>query len=65
MDIDIVFKIASIGIAVAILSIVLEKAQRKEIAQITSLAGLIIALFMVIRLISELFNEVKEVFYLQ
>ena len=64
MDVDLIFKIASIGLAVAILNMLLEKADRKEIATITSIAGLVITLYLIVQMIAKLFNEVKDVFYL-
>lgn len=65
MDIDIVFKIASIGIIAAILHTVLEKAGKKEIANITSVAAVIVALYMMIQMLAELLVQVKSVFSLQ
>lgn len=65
MDIDIVFKIASIGIIAAILHMVLEKAGKKDIANITSIAAVIVALYMMIQMLAELLVQVKSVFSLQ
>lgn len=65
MDVGIIFKIASIGLAVAVLNMLLENANRKEIATITSMAGLVVALYLIVQMISELLNQVKDVFYLQ
>ncbi len=62
MDIDLIFKIAGTGIIVAVLSLVLKKAERDEQAMMTTLAGLIVVLMLVIDQISELFNTVKAVF---
>lgn len=65
MDIDIVFKIASIGIIAAILHMVLDKAGKKDIANITSIAAVIVALYMMIQMLAELLVQVKSVFSLQ
>lgn len=65
MDVGIIFKIASIGLAVAVLNMLLENANRKEIAAITSMAGLVVALYLIVQMISDLINQVKDVFYLQ
>lgn len=65
VSIDLIFKIAAIGILVAVLNQVLARAGREEMAMMTTLAGLVIVLFMVVDLISDLFSNVKEVFSLQ
>ncbi len=62
MEIDLIFKIAGTGIIVAVLSLVLKKAERDEQAMMTTLAGLIVVLMLIIDQISELFNTVKSVF---
>ncbi len=59
MDIDIIFKIAGIGIAIAVLNQVLVKAGREEQAMLTTLAGVIVVLMLVIQMISEFFDAVK------
>ena len=64
MNIDLVFKIAAIGILVAVLYQVLVRAGREDQAMMTTLAGLIIVLTMVIKEISGLFNTVRAVFNL-
>ena len=64
MDINIVFKIAAVGILVAVLNQVLVRAGREEQAMMTTLAGLIIVLTMVIKEISQLFNTVRTIFNL-
>ena len=56
MEVDILFKIAAIGIVISILSKVLDEAGRKEQAQMTTLVGVVIVLMMVIQLISQLFQ---------
>lgn len=57
-----IFRIAAIGILVSVLNAVLKKSDREELAMMTSLAGLIIVLIMVIREIVKLFDEVKTIF---
>ncbi len=64
MDIDLLFKIAGVGILVAVLHQVLVKAGREDQAMMTTLAGLVIVLTMVIKEISTLFNTVKTMFNL-
>ncbi len=59
MDIDIIFKIAAIGIAIAVLDQVLKKAGKEEYAMLTTLAGVIVVLMLVIQMISEFFDTVK------
>ena len=65
MNVDLIFKIAAIGILVSVLNQVLIRAGRDEMAMVTTLAGLVIVLMMVINLIAELFDMVKFVFHLQ
>ena len=62
MSIDLVFKIAAIGILVTVLSQLLTRAGRDDIAMLTTLTGLIIVLFMVVNLVSDLFGSVKSIF---
>ncbi len=62
MDVDLIFKIAGIGIIVAVLNLVLKRAEREEQAMMTTLAGLIVVLMMIISSISDLFDTVKTVF---
>ncbi|MBO5476480.1 MAG: stage III sporulation protein AC [Clostridia bacterium] len=64
MDIDLLFKIAGVGILVAVLNQVLSKAGREDQAMMTTLTGVIIVLMMVISKISELFNTVRDTFNL-
>ncbi len=64
MSIDIIFKIAGIGIVVAVICQILKKSDRDDIATLVGLAGLIIVLSMVISLISELFSSIKDIFSL-
>ena len=62
MDVDLIFKIAAIGIIVAVLNQVLIRSGREEQAMLTTLAGPIVVLTMVVTEISDLFRMVKSVF---
>ena len=62
MDISVVFQIAAVGILVAVLNQVLQRAGREDQAMMTALAGLLVVLFWVIQYISELFTSVQTVF---
>ena len=62
MDVDLVFKIAAIGILVAVLNILLSRAGRDEQALMTTIAGLVVVLVLVIQTISELFALIKQLF---
>ena len=64
MDVDLIFKIAAIGILVAVLNQVLSRAGRDEQAMMTTLAGLVVVLMMVVREIASLFDLVKALFNL-
>ena len=62
MDVDLIFKIAAIGIIVSVLNQVLIRSGREEQATMTTLAGLIVVLMMMIEQISTLVDTVKTVF---
>ena len=64
MDVDFIFKIAAIGIIVAILNTVLIRSGREDQAMLTTIAGLIVVLLMIIEQISYLFDTIKTVFNL-
>lgn len=64
MDIDIIFRIAAVGIIVAIVNQILSKSGREEYTMIITLAGLIIVLMMIVPDISDLFRYIKSVFEL-
>ena len=64
MDVDLIFKIAAIGILVAVLNQVLVRSGREEQAMMTTLAGLVVVLMMLVRQISELFDLIKTLFSL-
>ena len=62
MDVDLIFKIAAIGIIVAVLNQVLIRSGREDQAMMTTLAGLIVVLLMIIQQISDLFSTIKSLF---
>lgn len=62
MEIDLIFKVAAIGIIVSILNQVLSKSGREEQATMTTLTGLVVVLMMVAAKISDLFELVKNLF---
>ncbi len=62
MEIDLIFKIAAIGIIVSILNQVLSRSGREEQATMTSLAGLVVVLMMLAQKIADLFDLVKDLF---
>lgn len=62
MNIDLIFKIAGTGIIVAVLNLVLKRAEREEQAMMTTLAGLIVVLVVIVDEIGGLFEKVKTVF---
>ena len=62
LDVDMIFKIAAVGIIVAVLNQVLIRSGREAQAMMTTLAGLIVVLMMLIGEISNLFDTVKSVF---
>lgn len=64
MGVDLIFKIAAIGILVSVLHQVLVRAGREEQAMLTTLTGLVVVLLMVIQEISYLFDTVKRIFNL-
>ena len=64
MDINFIFKIAAIGIIVAVLNTLLIRSGRDDQAMLTTLAGVIVVLAMLIPRISELFRSVRELFNL-
>ena len=62
MDIDIIFKIAAVGIIVTIVCQILKKSDRDDIATIVSLAGLIIVLTVVLDMVADLFGFIRSIF---
>ncbi|MCI7657472.1 MULTISPECIES: stage III sporulation protein AC [Anaerotignum] len=62
MDISIIFRIAAVGVLVAVLNQVLLRAGREEQAMLTTLAGLVVVLFWVIQYVSTLFETMETMF---
>ena len=62
MEIDLIFKIAAVGIIVSILNQVLSRSGREEQATMTTLAGLVVVLLMVVNSIADLFESIKGLF---
>ena len=62
MDIDLIFKIAAIGIVVAVLNQLLVRSGREEQAMMTTLAGLVGVMMMLVQEISDLFQLIKTLF---
>lgn len=63
MDIDLIFKIAAVGIIISILNQVLVRSGREEQATMTTLTGLVVVLMMVVQKIADLFALVKDLFH--
>lgn len=64
MNIDIIFRIAGIGILISVLSIVLKQAKKEEQAEMLTLAGVVVVLIIVVQLMNQLFMVVRSVFNL-
>ena len=64
MGIEVIFKIAGIGIVTAVINNILEKSDKKEIATLVTLAALVIVLSMVVGMMSDLFGTLKSIFSL-
>ena len=64
MDVDLIFKVAAIGILVAVLNILLSRSGREEQALMVTIAGLVCVLVLVVREISDLFALIKQLFSL-
>lgn len=62
MDVDLIFKIAAVGILVAVLNQLLVRSGQEEQAMMTTLAGLVVVMMMLVRQISDLFQLVKSLF---
>ena len=62
MEIELIFKIAAIGILTAVANQILKYSGKDEIATLVTLAGVIVVLFMIVNMISELFETVKSLF---
>ncbi len=64
MNIDLIFRIAGVGIIVAVLNMLLQRSGRDEQAMMTTIAGLIVVLMMIVGEIGTLFDTIREVFNL-
>ena len=64
MDVNLIFKIAAVGILVSVISQILKQSGRDEHAFLVSLAGLLLVLFWIVPIISELFDTIKNLFML-
>ena len=62
MDVNILFRIAGIGILISVLCIVLKQAQKQEQAEMLTLAGVVVVLIIVVQLMNQLFTVVRSVF---
>ena len=62
MDVDLIFKIAAVGILVSVLNILLTRSGREDQALMTSITGLVVVLVIVVREISELFDLIRDLF---
>lgn len=62
MELDLIFKIAAVGIIVAVLVQLLKRAERDEQAMMTTIAGLVVVLMMIVNRIAELFDTIKTLF---
>ena len=65
MDVQIILKIAAIGLLTAIISILLKKSDKDDIATLVTVAGLVIVLFIVVDMVAELFEPLKDLFELK
>ena len=64
MGIDVIFKIAGIGIITAVINSILDKTDKKEISTFVTVAGLILVLIIVMDMLGGLFGSLKSIFYL-
>lgn len=62
MDVEMIFRIAGIGLLISVLSIVLKQAGKEEQAQMLTLAGVVVVLMLILQLVSQLFASVRSVF---
>ncbi|MBE7075795.1 MAG: stage III sporulation protein AC [Clostridiales bacterium] len=62
MDVDIIFKIAAIGILTAVIGQILKNSGKEDISTLATLSGVIIVLFMVLGMIGDLFSTIKTMF---
>lgn len=64
VQIDLLFKLAGLGVVVAVLCQVLTRAGREELSTLVTVVGLVIALFLVVDLVADLFSSLKSIFAL-
>ena len=62
MDVSVIFKIAAIGVLIAVITQILKKSDRDDVATIVSIAGLILVLTIVVGMIGDLFENIKTIF---
>lgn len=62
MNVDLIFKVAAVGIVVAVLNVLLSRSGRDEQALMTTIAGLVVVLVIIVREISKLFTLIKALF---
>ncbi len=62
MDVDLIFKIAAVGILVAVLNLLLSRSGRDEQALMTTIAGLVVVLVILVQRIAELFDLIRDLF---
>ena len=65
MDINFIFKIGAIGILITVVSQILSRAGRDDIATLATLAGLIVVLMMVLNMVAEFFESIRVMFHLE
>ena len=65
MDINFIFKIGAIGILITVVSQILSRAGREDIATLATLAGLIVVLMMVLNMVAEFFESIRVMFHLE
>lgn len=64
MEVDILFRIAAIGILITVISQLLTRAGRDDIATLATISGLVVVMIMVVNMISELFSSIRAMFAL-
>ena len=64
MDVELIFKVAAVGILVAVLNILLQRSGRDEQALMTTISALVVVLMIIVQKISELFDMIKQLFNL-
>ncbi len=62
MDVDLIFRIAAVGIVVAVMNLLLQRAGRDELALMTTIAALVVVVSLVVQKIGELFSMIRQLF---